>query len=81
MNHFPRCCRSKPIRPLFAESSSLRPREIRHVTHTQQYPTSDDEYIFTVAISQVSDLRWLPTVLIVQHTIVFKTIILTSCKV
>jgi hypothetical protein len=22
MNHFPRCCRSKPIRPLFAESSS-----------------------------------------------------------
>jgi hypothetical protein len=32
------------------------PREIRHVTDTQQYPTSDDEYLFTVAISQVSDL-------------------------
>jgi hypothetical protein len=74
MNHFARCCRSKPIRPPFAESSSPRPqsrfqppppnsfprqpppREIRHVTDTQQYPTSDDEYLFTVAISQVSNL-------------------------
>ena len=74
MNHFARCCRFKPIRPPFAESSSPRPqsrfqppppnpfprqpppREIRHVTDTQQYPTSDDEYLFTVAISQVSNL-------------------------
>jgi hypothetical protein len=74
MNHFARCCRSKPIRPPFAESSSPcpqsrfqppppnsfprqpPPREIRHVTDTQQYSTSDDEYLFTVAISQVSNL-------------------------
>jgi hypothetical protein len=74
MNHIARCCRSKPIRPPFAESSSPRPqshfqpppansfprqpppREIRHVTDIQQYPTSDDEYLFTVAISQVSNL-------------------------
>ncbi|CAB3985054.1 uncharacterized protein LOC110987377 [Paramuricea clavata] len=73
MKHFARCCRSKPIRPTFAESSSSRPqsrfqppppnsfprqpppREIRHVTDTQQYPTSDDEYLFTVAISQVGN--------------------------
>jgi hypothetical protein len=26
MNHFARCCRSKPIRPPFAESSSPRPQ-------------------------------------------------------
>jgi hypothetical protein len=32
------------------------PREIRHVTDTQQYPISEDEYLFTVTISQVSDL-------------------------
>ncbi len=65
MNHFARCCRSKPVRPPFAARSSPRPqsrfqqpppREIRHVTDTQQYPTSDDEYLFTVAISQVSNL-------------------------
>ena len=74
MNHFARCCRSKPIRPSFAESSPPRPqsrfqppppnsfppqpppREIRHVTDTQQYPISEDEYLFTVTISQVIDL-------------------------
>jgi hypothetical protein len=74
MNHFACCCRSKPIRLPFAESSSPRPqsrfqpprpnsfprqpppREIRNVTDTQQYLTSEDEYLVTVTISQVSDL-------------------------
>ena len=74
-NHFARCCRSKPIRPPFAESSSPRPqsrfqppppnsfprqpppREIRHVTDTQQYPTSDHEYLFTVQVSNLTTLK------------------------
>ena len=72
MNHFARFCRSKPIRPPFADNRSPRPAscplppppnsfprqppacEIRHVTDAEQYPTSDDAYLFRVTISQVN---------------------------
>ena len=80
MNHFARCCRSKPIRPPFADNRSPRPasrllppppnsfprqppaREIRHVTNAEQYPTSDDEYLFRVTISQVNSITSLAIV-------------------
>ena len=32
------------------------PREIRHVTDTRDHSTSDDEYLFTVTLSQIRSL-------------------------